>query len=378
MNRIDDDTAVMLREAVDKHARRNMDPGLVRSRRSTTPGYAPSHLQALAEQGWLAAFVPEAADGMELGVDAAAILTEGLAPSLLVAPLDSFFLATRTLVGAGAGSDLFAGFAEGETLPVLAFQERPGDVFAPQTAQTVCDASGRITGGKAFVVGHAGAGRFIVTAKRGAALILAMVEAGAQGVETETQWRADGTPIGQVRFDNAPSVIVADDTATVTQAIGLAVDEANLVVAAELMAHIDAMMAMTLEHLRTRVQFGKPIGAFQALQHRAVDLYVRQLLSRSVLDPAVGQVAEGMEPFERSRLVSRVRCRLNDTARLVARESIQLFGAMGITEECDLSLHVKRVLALTTWLGTSGQHRAQFAQSLASSNQNFSHEEIMP
>lgn len=376
MHRIDDDTATMLREAVDKHAKRQMDGAAVRQRRQTLPGYDAEHRAVLAEQGWLAGFLPEAADGMGLGVDAAAILVEGLAPAFLVAPLDASFLAIRTLVHAGADSAAYAGCAEGEGLPVLAWQEQPGDLFAPTTIETVCDTTGRLTGSKAFVVGHAGAGRFIVTAKQGQQLVLALVDAGAGGLTIETDWRADGSPIGRLRFDKVAARLLTDDPALAAAAVATAVDETNLVVASELMAHIDAMMVMTLEHLRNRVQFGKPIGSFQALQHRAVDLYVQQLLSRSVLAPALIDVCAGMAPAERSLRVSRVRCRLNDTARLVAREAIQLFGAMGITEECDLSLHVKRVLAQTTWLGTSSQHRARFARSLAHQDQHFSHEEI--
>lgn len=375
MTPIDIDTARMVAEAVGKHAAAFKNLDAVRSRRNQLPGYGADHLTAIADQGWLAAFVPEDAGGMGLGVDAAAILSEGLAPAFAVSPLDSYFLAARVMTHAHVDPEVLGRLCDGEATPAFAWQERADDVFDPRSATTTL-VDGRITGCKSFVLGHASARQFVVTAQGEAGLVLGVIDADAEGLSTKTHWRADGTPIGTLQLDSVPCEIICSDPVALLNAIAQGVDETNLMVASELMAHIDAVMSMTLEHMRTRIQFGKPIGAFQALQHRVVDLYIQQVLSRSVLDPAIAKMAAGLPGDQRSLLVSRVRSRLNTTGRLVAREAIQLFGAMGITDECDLSLHVKRILSLTSWLGTAAQHRARFAQSLIEKHTNSTDKEI--
>lgn len=289
----------------------------------------------------------------------------GLAPAFMVAPLDSHFLACRVLVHLDCGPDAFDGAADGTALPVLAWQETADDLFTPDRVQTRLDGRGRLTGTKRHVVGHDVAGRLLVTARAETGLVLARVRADAPGVDAVTRWRADGTPLADLRLNDVPAQVLCADPARVQDAIDRARDETCVLVAVELMAQIDTMMTLLLDHLRSREQFGRPIGAFQALQHRAADLYVRQLLSRAVLDPAVSRLTAGLDDATaRLHLVNRVRARLNATARHVARDAIQMFGAMGITDECDLGLHVKRVLALTPWLGSEQQHRSRFAQTM--------------
>lgn len=137
--------------------------------------------------------------------------------------------------------------------------------------------------------------------------------------------------------------------------------ETRLVIAAELLAHIDVMLDLTLEHLRTRQQFGQSLGHFQALQHKVVDLYGQALVSRAVLDAAIARAAAGLAPDDLDRAACRARARVNDTAMDMAKGAIQMFGAMGITEESPLAPHIKRVLALVPWLGTSAEMRRHYA-----------------
>jgi len=364
---MDPDDLRMLGEAAARYAARVHDPAALRARRGIGPGHAPEQLQELAAQGWLAAFVPEAAGGLGLGPEAAAALVGPLAAGFAVAPLDSHFLACRVLAHVGAAPEAYAGVEDGSSLPVLAFQERAGDVFAPASVAARLGADLRLTGAKRFVLGHQVAGRFLVTARgpRGG-LVLVEVAAGAEGLEATTQWRADGGPMGALGFASVPARVVCDDPELVAGAVARAVDETALVLAAETVAHIEAMKSLLLEHLRTRVQFDRPIGAFQALQHRAADLHVAALVSRAVLEPAVTRVGAGVgDASARALLVSRVRARASVTARTMAREAIQMFGAMGITDECDLGLHVTRVLALNAQLGTEAEHRRRLAGLLA-------------
>ena len=120
---------------------------------------------------------------------------------------------------------------------------------------------------------------------------------------------------------------------------------------------------MTLDYMRTRMQYGRHIGSFQALQHRAVDLLVQQELSGSVLDDAISMIDSAANGVELQRLVSRAKARCSDAALRITREAIQLHGAIGYTDEHDLGLYLKRALVLAAWLGNSTQHRARFLAS---------------
>jgi alkylation response protein AidB-like acyl-CoA dehydrogenase len=118
---------------------------------------------------------------------------------------------------------------------------------------------------------------------------------------------------------------------------------------------------MALGYMRTRVQFGKPIGSFQALQHKAADLYVQQELTRAVLDEAIRKLDAGVPDVERAKVASRCKARASDAGLRITREAIQLHGAIGFTDEYDVGLYLKRALVLSGWLGNAGAHRRRFA-----------------
>jgi adenosine deaminase len=123
---------------------------------------------------------------------------------------------------------------------------------------------------------------------------------------------------------------------------------------------------MTLEYLRTRVQFGKPIGSFQALQHRAVDLYIHKEIAAAVLEEALDRLDRDPEPAARGAIASRVKARCADAAAKITRETIQMHGAIGFTDEFDAGLYLKRALTLAAWLGSATAHRRRYARLNAS------------
>jgi alkylation response protein AidB-like acyl-CoA dehydrogenase len=119
---------------------------------------------------------------------------------------------------------------------------------------------------------------------------------------------------------------------------------------------------MTQDYLRTRIQFGKPIGTFQSLQHRAVDLLLQQELTASVVAQALALLDNpDSDASARSALASRVKSRASDAGLQVAREAVQLHGAIGVTDEYDLGLYLQRALVLAAWLGNGTQQRRRYA-----------------
>jgi len=121
------------------------------------------------------------------------------------------------------------------------------------------------------------------------------------------------------------------------------------------------MLDMTLEYLRTRKQFGKAIGSYQGLQHRAVDMHIQQELCAAVVAEGLAALDAGVAGDERAQLAARVKARCSDAALAVARESVQLHGAVGFTDEYDLGLYLQRALVLSAWLGNGAVQRRRHA-----------------
>jgi alkylation response protein AidB-like acyl-CoA dehydrogenase len=120
-------------------------------------------------------------------------------------------------------------------------------------------------------------------------------------------------------------------------------------------------LEMSVDYMKTRVQFGKPIGSFQALQHRAVDLYIQQQLASAALEDSLRALDTEPEPRRRAAIVSRLKARCSDAGVRITREAIQIHGAIGFTDEYDAGLYLKRAMVLAAWLGNGTQHRRRYA-----------------
>jgi alkylation response protein AidB-like acyl-CoA dehydrogenase len=171
-------------------------------------------------------------------------------------------------------------------------------------------------------------------------------------------------------FDNvaitAENVVAGPECGA--RALRRALDEAAVVAAAELMGVMRAALDTTVSYLKVRVAFGQPIAKFQALQHRAADLFVRQELASAALEEAV-RVADrqGESDAALSVAASQAKARCNESALQITREAIQLHGAIGFTDECDIGLYLKRALVVSAWLGTTAAHH-RFLSSSAEFN----------
>jgi alkylation response protein AidB-like acyl-CoA dehydrogenase len=369
----------MLRESAADFVRRSADMKRLRERRGTLPGHDPAHLRQMVELGWFGLLVPEANGGLGLGLPEMAAVLEELGRGLMADPLTPAAFATRVLHHAARAGNALAGtllsqVADGTLLPAVAWQEGLGGIdTADMNTHAEADGAGwRLGGRKRFVAGAAAAGGFVVSARTPAGPGLFWVAAHAPGVALTHEWRADQTPSGvldlaEVRV--APQHVLApgagDGEASLSP-LARAFDDACVLAAAEMLGVAEAALAMALAYMRTRVQFGKPIGSFQALQHKAADLYVQQELLRAVLEDAVRTLAAdrgatAAAARERAMTASRCKARACDAGLRITREVIQVHGAIGFTDEYDAGLYLKRALVLAAWLGNAGAHRARFA-----------------
>jgi alkylation response protein AidB-like acyl-CoA dehydrogenase len=371
MTSIDDNShAAMLAQSVGDFVKRGADLPRVRALAQTRAEFDRTQWQQLAELGWLGVLAPESCGGLGLGLAEATIVAEGLGRALTPEPYTAVaVLAARVLEQATAAplrDALLSGLAAGERVPVLAWQEQADDFAGHQVACTATPFEGgyRVSGQKKFVVGATAADGYLVTAKAPDGLQLLWVPRDAAGSSTSLLPLADGRSYGEVMLKDVtvPREQVLAAGGGVRAALDRALDHAAAVASAELVGVMKRANEMSLDYMKTRVQFGKPIGSFQALQHRAVDLYIQQELADAVLRDVITQLDAVPDDHARALAASRAKSRCADAALAITRAAIQFHGAIGFTEDCDVGLYVKRAMTVSAWLGNGRAHRTRYAQ----------------
>ena len=367
------DHARMLHDSVADFVKRGTDIKRVRRLRDTDPGYERAVWQQMAEFGWLGILVPEQYGGLGLGCAEMAIVATGTAGALTPEPLTA---AAVLAGGAIAHSDneslkteLLEALVAGATIPALAWQERAGsfDVNAVAMRAEPFEAAIRLNGSKSFVAGAAGADGFVVSAQTRDGLAMYWVPAKTTGVALDLQPLADGRKIGML---NLQDVVVSKNNllaspACAAEALKSALDTTLVMASAEMSGVMGRALDMSVDYMKTRVQFSKPIGSFQALAHRAVDLHIQRELSSAVLNDAVALLDNGATGAQRGAMASRVKARCSDAALRITREAIQIHGAIGFTDEYDAGLYLKRAMTLSAWLGNAALHRRRYAELVA-------------
>ncbi len=367
------DNMRMLAESAQTFAIKVSPLTRARGLRGSASGFDRGFWGKLAEQGWTGLLISEVFSGYGQGFGEMAAVVSALATQVAPEPVvPALVFASRVIENTGNADlqqQLLASIVAGELIPGVAWQEELAGLQVNLMANAVVAAptnSGiQLTGEKHHVRPGADCDGFVVTAKQGNDLSLWWVPANAAGVKVKSVALADGTSEASVHFNG----VMLDESQRLAQgeaamaAFTRAYDEALVMTSVELLALQKVMLNMTLEYLRTRVQFGKPIGSFQALQHRAVDLLIQQELTSSVLSQALVMLDDGdSNVLERSAMASRIKARASDAGLLLARESIQLHGAIGFTDEYDLGLYVQRALVLSAWLGNALAQRRRYAQ----------------
>lgn len=330
------DDQLTFREAVSRFLMTEAAPEMLREIWETDTGRSPVLRKNIAEQGLTALSVPEECGGLGMDDVAWALMTQELG---YYAIPDS--LADAAYVAAGLISALPAATAERE-----AWLAR------------IAEGSIRIA------VGHP-VNPLVADANPADLLLLAHgdeVHAVPRAqVEIEANASIDlSRRLARVRWMPATATLIADGEAG--RALwAQTLNRGALSTAGQLLGLAQRMLDLSVDYVAQRKQFGKPIGSFQALQHKATDLYVQQELTRAVLQDAVRALdAAGSAP-ERARLASRCKARASEAGLRVTREVIQLHGAIGFTDEYDAGLYLKRALVLSAGLGNGAAHRRRFA-----------------
>jgi len=334
----------MIRDSAAAVAPRNGDTRRVRALRFQDPGYDAGVLREMGTLGWIGLRAPESAGGAGLGMGEMCALAEELGAGLAPEPLIPMAL-SATLLSAAEGHAALPQILAGEIYVPTAWQERADTLEAPGSP----DAPRR------FIPQAAGADLFLLPIREGGRIVLyEMHGAGADLVIERTQ---DGGNFGTLRPSLDRAKRVADDIGAV---LDRALDEAALTTAAYLLGVMEKSFDLALGYLRTRQQFGRIIGTFQALQHRAADLKVQLGLTRASVESAAAALDEGVTGAMRRAAVSRAKARAAEASLLVTRQVIQLHGGIGYTDEYDAGLYLRKAMVLANQFGSAALHRRRF------------------
>lgn len=321
--------------------------------------------------GWPGMLAPESVGGLALGLDGAAEILRAAGehaapePLLAVAGLSALLLARLDTPAAHA---LLRELVEGRSLPALAWQESAGDLSAVPLS-CGCEVRAGHAGGvllqgeKLMVLPGAAASGWLVSARGDDDAVLLWVPRGTEGVTETPVPLVDGSQAANLRFEQVvlpPGAVLAQGPAA-QDALRHALAAGQILQAAELLGAGQAMLAQTLAYLRTRSQFGKPIGSFQALQHRCVDMFIHLEVAQATLNEVLALAAQDLSCDRIEAEASRANARCTAAALQASRAAVQLHGAIGYTQECDLSLFYKRVLCLSAWLGNTTAHQRRHA-----------------
>lgn len=362
----------LVQDSARAFAARTRDQNRLRAGRFKMPWHEAERLAEMAALGWFATLIAEEYGGVDLTFSSMSAICEELGGALLAGPLVALaVLAPRAILhgdNQALKTRLLPQIASGEAFVAVAWQE--GNECDPAAITTKAVSEGkawRLNGKKRFVAGAWGAKGFIVSAATAAGLQLFYVGGDAVGLHVSQEWRADGSPVGLVELDNvlASSSDVIAGPGCASAALQRALDEATIVAAGELVGVMREALTTTVAYLKTRVAFGQTISKFQALQHRAADLFVRQELAKATLGHALRIADSAPSAEDLGMAASRAKARCNEAALQITREAIQLHGAIGFTDECDIGLYLKRALVLSAWLGTTTAHHGRLSSHAA-------------
>ncbi len=366
---LDEDQRLLKRTAADFVQKESPVSRLRRLRDSGDPlGFSMDVWRRMAELGWQAIPIEEEYGGLGMGYLALACVLEECGKALVPEPL-----VASVLLGGGvvalAGNEqqkrrLLPGVADGTRLMALAYHERGQryDFGSPRTVARKSGSGFLLRGEKTLVWNGHAADTLVVSALLDGGVGLFLVSAESPGLRRQRQHTVHLRPAAVVTLDDVQvdAEALLGDPGEGARVLEQVIDRATVGLCAEMLGCAEAAFAMTLEYLKTREQFGVPIGSFQALKHRAAKLFIEIELARSAVLGACEALDEGRE--DAAAMVSVAKAQCSEAAVLAGYEGIQMHGGIGMTDEHDIGLYAKRARGDELTFGDARYHRERFAR----------------
>lgn len=349
------DDQQQLRDAVAKWVEKGYD--FERRRKiEAAGGFDRAAWNELAELGLAGLYIPEDDGGLGMGPVEGMVVMEELGRGIVLEPLAQSLIAGAVLAGhadAATKQAWLPRIAGGEALVVLAWQEKKARYRLDVCAATAKKAGDGYTvhGTKGVVPAGDQADAFLVPAQLDGRIALFLVERSADGVAARGYVTQDGSRAAEVVFDNAAATLVAADGLPVLEH---AVDIGIAATCAEGVGVMDKTLALTVEYMNTRKQFGVPIASFQALRHRVADMKMQLELARSMSYYA--SLKLNAPAAERRQAMARAKYQLGVAMRFVGQQSVQLHGGIGVTDEYMGSHYFRKLTQMEMVFGDTLHH----------------------
>ncbi len=327
-----------------------------------------------AELGWLGMMFDESEGGYGGSAVDIMVIMEQVGKGLIVEPfLPCLVLAGGLIAKAGNGSQKqkwLSALIEGEKLGSFAFVEPESrfDLNHASTRASRANGGFLLNGRKAVVLNAQNSDFLVVSARTDGAqrdadgISLFLVQSDAEGVARQDYTTVDGGRASEVTFENVAldADALLGDLGDASSIIEEVVDEAILAVGAEAVGAMEVLYKATVEYSKQRKQFGAPIGSFQVLQHRMVDMFIAHEQAKSLMYMAAIRLDED-DPVEAKKAASAFKVQVGNSGRAVGQGAVQIHGGMGMTDELNIGHYFKRLTVIDTLFGNTDHHLKRFA-----------------
>ena len=339
----------------------------VRTQLTTDTGTTAEVWRGLAELGATGILVPEAHGGAGMGMVDMGVVLEEMGRLVHPGPfLSSAVAAVSTILAIGSDADRerwLPGLADGSSVGTVAFLEERGrhDWRRPGTEAVESGGTWRLTGVKEPVADAVAASLFLVSAHTPGGIGVFVVDAHADGVDVSASPSIDGTrKVGRLALSGCSAVPLGDPSVDATDALAAAVDRTLAGLVTDGVGAADAALQLAVVYAKERIQFDRPIGAFQAVQHLCADMLQSVELARAGAYYALW-AADAAPPEERHRAATMAKGFASEALFRVGASCIQVFGGIGFTWEHDAHLYYKRLITLQEAYGGSAEHYEELA-----------------
>ncbi len=367
----------MLKDSAKDFCTTNTPIGQLRKLRdeANADGFDRGSWASMVELGWAAIPWSEEHGGLAFGYKGLGVVTEESGRTLTASPLYASVWVGGTLINL-AGSEaqkaeLLPQLAAGEILLALALEEsHKHDPYGVSTIATASGDSYTLNGKKTFVLDGHVADKLIVVARTSAeagsrqGLSLFMVDREAAGLSVTRTLMADSRNAANVVLEGVQvgSDALIGEVDKAADALDQALDIARIGLSAEMLGGLQECFERTVAYLKERKQFGVAIGSFQALKHRAADMFCEIELSKSCVLEALSALDEGRDREEIAKLASLAKAKVGETYNLVSREGVQMHGGIGMTDEFDIGFFIKRAAVSEQTFGDVNYHRNRYGE----------------
>ena len=342
----------------------------------TEDGFSRDNWASFADLGWLALPFSESSGGFGGTSIETMIIMEEFGKGLVVEPYVSTVIMAGSVIEASGNSKHIEGaladIMAGKKLASIAYVE-PQARFNLADVSTTAEADGAdylINGFKGVVVGGPSSDILIVPARTSGnrqdemGITLFLIDASADGVSKRDYPTIDGMQASEINFDNVsiPAEAILGEVGNGLQLLELGINNGILAVSAEAVGAMEVLYKTTVEYCKTREQFGQPIGKFQVLQHRMVDMFMEHEQAKSLLYMAALRM-DGSDEVAALKAISALKVQVGKGGRFVGQNAIQLHGGMGMTDELSVGHYFKRITAIETLFGNVDYHLKKYSRA---------------